>query len=157
MKIIPRNRWDLIILHPVCTAMAHSANAHYAAGKPRYQERLDAIKWTQGLWELAKQYSDRVALENPLSVVFQHLNGGKTSWVHPWQHGHPEQKKTGFHLWNLPPLEPTNDVYDYMMTLDKKDRQKVLSMGPSVHRKRDRSTTFPGIATAVVKQWGPLL
>jgi len=49
MKIIPLQKWDLIILHPDCTALAVSGNRWYGKGMPRHQKRLDAIEWTKQL------------------------------------------------------------------------------------------------------------
>jgi len=144
MKVIPTNNWRLIILHPDCTAMAVSGNRWYGKGKPLHHKRIEAINWTLKLWELAKQFSDRVALENPVSVIFSHLSN--VHYIQPWQFGHGETKKTGFALHGLPPLKPTNIV-------DGRD-QRVWKMPPGETRKRDRSKTFDGIAAAMAEQWG---
>ena len=149
--------WSLIILHPPCTALSVSGNPTYAKGKPGWQERQDAIDWTIHLWQLAILNADHVALENPVSVVFQYLTdpcGGfpwkaRVCYVQPYEHGHGETKKTGFALWNLPPLYPTNEV--------EGREQRVWKMAPGPNRKRDRSKTFDGIADAIVDQWGSLL
>ena len=143
-EVIPSRRWGLIILHPDCTAMAVSGNRWYGRGMPMHHKRELAIAWTVGLWELAKQYGDMVALENPVSVIFQHLNA-PVCYVQPYEHGHGETKKTGFALHNLEPLKPTNLV-------DGRE-QRIWKMPPSPTRKRDRSKTFDGIAQAVVMQW----
>ena len=140
-------RWDLIILHPDCTAMAVSGNRWYGNGMPMHEKRISAIEWTLKLWEQAKKHSNRVALENPVSVIFKHLDN--VQYIQPWQFGHGEAKKTGFALHNLPPLIPTNIV-------DGRE-QRIWKMPPSEHRKRDRSKTFDGIASAIVDQWGKLL
>lgn len=145
--------WDIIIMHPPCTAMTVAGNAHYGEGQPKYQERLEAVQWTRELWELAKTKAPHVALENPVSVL-QRLGGlPRAYYAHPWEHGHPEQKKTGFHLHNLPPITPTNDVYDDMMLLPKNIRQRIHYMPPSKDRAKLRSVTFPGIARAMALQW----
>jgi len=136
--------WDLIILHPDCTAMAVSGNRWYGKGMPRNKEREQAVNWTLDLWELAKKHSPRVALENPVSVIFKHLPN--VSYIQPWQFGHGETKKTGFALHNLLPLQPTKIV--------EGREQKVWKMAPGPNRKRDRSKTFPGIAKAMADQWG---
>lgn len=141
-------RWGLIVLHPECTAMAVSGNRWYGKGMPRHADRLDAIEWTIKLWALAKQQSNRCALENPVSVVFNHITE-PVQYVQPWMFGHGETKKTGFALHNLPPLKPTNIV--------EGREQKVWKMVPSPTRKRDRSKTYQGIAEAIVSQWGALL
>jgi len=140
--------WDLIILHPDCTTMAVCNNKNCAKGKSRHHERLRDIEWTLRLWEKAKTKSQRVALENPASVIFPHLrkSGATIQYIQPWQFGHGETKKTGLALYNLPELEPTNIV--------EGREQRIWKMGPSPTRKRDRSETYQGIAEAMAEQWG---
>ena len=150
MKVIPIQKWDLIILHPDCTALAVSGNETYATGKSKHKERGKAVEWTIKLWELALQCSEHVALENPVSVLFpilrEHQSKPKVFYLQPWQHGHGETKRTGFALYGLKPLVPTNIV--------KGRKQKMWLMGPSPTRKRDRSITYTGVAKAIVDQWG---
>lgn len=144
MQVIPTRRWGLIILHPDCTKMAVSGNRWYGRGMPRHHERLGQIEWTLKLWALAIRHGDRVALENPVSVIFQHIDA-PVCYVQPYDHGHGETKKTGFALHNLQPLRPT-------MRVEGRE-QRVWKMPPSPTRKRDRSKTFDGIAKAIVQQW----
>jgi hypothetical protein len=144
MEVIPTQQWDLIILHPDCTAMAVSGNRWYGKGMPRHRERQKAIEWTLKLWELAKRHSSKVALENPVSVIFKYLPN--VHYIQPYNFGHGETKKTGFALHNLGPLQPTNKVAGR--------EQRIWKMPPSPTRKRDRSTTYTGIAEAMASQWG---
>lgn len=144
MKIIPSRRWGLIILHPDCTALAVSGNRWYGEGMIYNNMRVKAINWTLALWELAKKHADKVALENPVSVIFKYLPN--VHYIQPYEHGHGETKKTGFALYNLDPLQPTNKV-------DGREH-RIWKMAPSKTRKRDRSETFAGIAQAMVSQWG---
>lgn len=144
MEVIPTRRWGLIILHPDCTAMAVSGNRWYGKYMPMNDKRISSVNWALELWETALLFSDRVALENPVSVIFKHLPN--VNYIQPWQFGHGETKKTGFALHNLPPLVPTNIV-------DGRE-QKIFKMSPSPTRKRDRSKTYEGIAKAIVMQWG---
>jgi hypothetical protein len=148
MQIIPTSAWNLIILHPDCTCMACSGNRWYGVNMPRNNERVLAVHWTLNLWELAKKYSPKVALENPKSVIFPFLRkqGTNIQYIHPWQFGHGEQKETGLALHNLQPLKSTNIV-------DGRE-QRIWKMAPSPTRKRDRSETFLGIALAMAQQWG---
>ena len=148
MDVIPKKQWDLIILHPDCTAMALSGNRWYGRGAPLHHKRQQAIEWTKNLWGLAKRQSYRVALENPTSVVFKHLNA-PVFYLQPYEHGHGETKKTGFALHNLKPLEPTSIVAGR--------EHRVWKMGPSETRKRDRSQTYSGVAQSMAQQWGGLL
>ena len=142
--IIENNKWDLIILHPPCTALAVSGNRWYGKGAPKTNERIQALYWTWNLWENAINHCKQVALENPVSVIFNYIPN--VQYVQPWQFGHGETKKTGFALHGLPPLEPTNIV--------EGREQKVWKMPPSETRARDRSVTYQGIADAMAEQWG---
>jgi len=144
MEVLPLCKWNLIILHPDCTAMAVSGNRWYGKGMPRFEERLKAVRWTLDLWNSALEHGERIALENPVSVIFTYLPN--VHYIQPWEHGHGETKKTGFALHNLEPLQPTNIVSGR--------EQRVWKMAPSATRKRDRSETFDGVAKAMVKYWG---
>ena len=139
--------WDLIILHPDCTAMALSGNRWYGAGMPYSDQRTAAIKWTVGLWRESIKHADSVALENPASVIFKHLDA-QAQYIQPWMFGHGEVKRTGFALHNLLPLVPT-DIVDGR-------EERIWRMPPSPTRKRDRSVTYQGIADAIADQWGGL-
>lgn len=156
LRNVPDGYFDLIILHPECTAMALSGNGTYAPKGVRTQERVDAIQWTVALWHLAKKKGKRVCLENPTSVIFPVLRrrGALVQYVQPFQFGHPETKKTGFALHNLKPLLQTDNVYGYMMTLPKKERHKVWYASPSATRGKDRARSYPGIMRAIANQWG---
>lgn len=147
--------WNLIILHPDCTAMAVCGNKKYAKGKPGYHKRLEAIEWTVNLWKLVKTKTTKAVLENPASVIFRYLHA-PVQYIQPHQFGHLEQKKTGLALFNLPRLVPTNDVYEEMMKLPKNKRERIFHMPPSPDRSKIRSKTYRGIAEAMAEQWGSL-
>jgi hypothetical protein len=144
--------WDLIIMHPPCTALAVSGNAHYGAGMKRHGERLESIDWTLALYDHAKENAPRVAMENPVGV----LPIKATQYVQPYQFGHPESKKTGLWLHNLPPLIDTDDVEALWRTLPKKEAQRIHMLPPSADRWKIRSETYQGIADAMAQQWGGL-
>ncbi len=148
-------RWDLIILHPDCKFMAVCGNRSYA----NTPARREAIKWTVTLWEKALARSDRVCLENPASVIFPVLRktGAIIQYIQPHQFGHPETKKTGLALHNLPELEGTWDVSDIMATLPDKEKHKIWYASPSETRGKDRSIFYTGFADAMVDQWGNII
>jgi hypothetical protein len=141
---IKRSKWALIVLHPPCTALCLSGNRWYGKGMPKHNKRKEALLWTLSLWQLAKQYSNHIALENPKSVLFKRLP--IVQYIQPWQFGHPENKTTGFALYNLPQLKPTKIVPAI--------ENRIHNMPPSKNRSRDRSITYQGIADAIVNQWG---
>jgi hypothetical protein len=89
----------------------------------------------------------RIALENPVSIISSRIRK-PDQIVHPWQFGHPETKATCLWLKNLPPLVPTD------LTLRLENRIHREPPGPD--RWKNRSRTFPGLARAMVQQWGAL-
>jgi hypothetical protein len=153
VTVIPQG-WDLIVMHPPCTAIALCGNSTYGRGMPKHGDRLSALDWTESLWRLACRHSPRVALENPKNVLGARI-GPKTQTVHPWQFGHMEQKETWLWLNGLPPLLPTQNVYEDMMKLPRKQRERIHFMSPSSRRGHERSITFSGIARAMAETWGP--
>jgi hypothetical protein len=66
--------------------------------------------------------------------------------IQPWQFGHGETKATCLWLKNLPPLVPTNIV-------DGREA-RVHKMAPGPDRRKERSRTYAGIASAMAEQWG---
>jgi hypothetical protein len=44
LKRSPAGFWDLIILHPPCTAIALSGNSTYGRGTPKHQERIKSLR-----------------------------------------------------------------------------------------------------------------
>ena len=161
LESVPDGYYDLIILHPDCTAMGVCGNGTYGTNKDgtpkeKHHERIEAVDWTVRLWNLAKKKGKRVCLENPASVIFPVLRklGALVQYVQPWWFGHPETKKTGLALHNLEPLIETDNVYEYMMTLPPKERHKIWYASPSKTRGKDRSRSYPGMLKAMAHQWG---
>lgn len=143
VEVIKRG-WDLIIMHPPCTALAVSGNRWYGKGMPKHKERIESAEWTMALWELAKQCARYVAMENPVGVIPMPAS----QYIQPWQFGHGETKKTGLWLWGLPYLKPTNIV--------EGREQRIWKLPPSQDRWKIRSETYSGIANAMADQWGNL-
>jgi len=143
--------WDLIIMHPPCTALAVSGNRWYGTGMPKNSERAEAIEWTLALFEHAKKHAEKVAFENPVGV----LPIKPTQYVQPYQFGHAESKKTGLWLYNLPPLKPTNIVHKPECGYwDNQTPSGQNKLSPSADRWKIRSETYQGIADAMAQQWG---
>ena len=104
-------------------------------------------------WEEIKRIG-RGGLENPVGIMSK-LFRLPDQYIHPWQFGHPEQKKTCLWLHNLPPLWPTDVVKGKMMQLPRKDRERIFYMGSG--NSKERSKTFQGIASAMAEQWGNVI
>ena len=143
-------RWDMIIAFPPCTDLAVSGARHFAKKRAdgRQQASIDFFM------KFANANCDMIAIENPVGIMSTRFRK-PDQIINPWQFGHPETKKTCLWLKNLQPLEETENVYAYMMTLPEKERSRIHWMG-SGHAK-ERSKTYPGIARAMAEQWaGPV-
>ena len=140
-------QWDLLIAHPPCTDLAVSGARWFREKQKDGRQQRSIVFFMQ----LALANCPRVAVENPIGIM-------SSAWrrpdqiIHPWQFGHPEEKSTCLWLLGVPPLQETENVREYMMTLPKKERNKMWWLG-SGHAK-ERSKTFPGIARAMAEQWG---
>ncbi len=156
------NDWDLIIMHPPCTYLCVSGNAHYADSDKRKAAILETLAW----YSLACDHAKYVALENPVGVL-------SSTWttpdqiIQPYQFGHDASKKTCLWLRNLPKLTATDfipvrshDLFDDDSLNDVYDNQTASGQNklpPGPNRAADRSRTYQGIADAMAKQWSKLL
>jgi hypothetical protein len=153
--------YDLMIAHVPCDTIANSGVRWlFNEDGTRNQIRWADLRESTNLFKylLYDFPVDRVVIENPIphKYAVERIGVNYGQLIQPWQFGHMEEKATCFWLKHVPPLEETNNVYDDMMKLPKKERQKVHYMSPSDTRPRDRAVTFQGIADAMAEQWGSL-
>lgn len=153
LEAIQKRRWDIIILHLPCTKISICGNSTYGKGMKKHEERISAIEWTGFVINYAKSVCDCVVFENPKNVM-SHKIGKRTQAIQPYQFGHPEQKETWLWIWGLEPLEETENVFDEMMKLPKKERERIHYMSPGENRGLERSRFYKGIAKAMAEQWG---
>lgn len=157
---IKSRRWRFIGLHPPCTALAVSGNAHYAKGKAKHAARIGALDWTSTLWDLARNCATACYLENPVGVLSRRI-GKPTQTIQPHQFGHDASKATCLWLHGLPPLQPTGHVAPRLVSGKPRWGNQTDSgqnrLGPSPTRAAERARTYQGIAAAMAEQWGPLL
>ena len=149
--------WDLVIAHPPCTYLALSGVRWLHERPDRWDDMRDGAEFFARMFEFN---TPLLCVENPIQhryAVAAHGQGRQTQVIHPWQHGHPETKRTGLWLRGLPPLTPGHDVSDIMRTLPDSERHRIHRLPPGPERWRARSRTLPGIAAAMVTQWGPLV
>ena len=145
--------WDLLIAHPPCTYLSNSGVSWLHKDPSRWEKMREGAEFFKILLECK---IPKKCVENPIQHKYAREIIGKkqTQIVQPWMFGHMEQKATGLWLENLPPLQQTNNVKEKMMTLPKKERERLHYLSPSQNRWKIRSTTFQGIAEAMAKQWG---
>jgi hypothetical protein len=133
------DNWDLMIAHPPCTYLAVSG-ARWMKDRPA--QILDALIFVR---ELMGAPIPRIAIENPISIISSRIRK-PDQIIQPWMFGHGETKATCLWLKNLPTLRPSNIV--------EGREARIHKMHPSPDRWRERSRTFPGIASAMADQWG---
>lgn len=133
--------WDLMVAHPPCTDLAVSGARYFAQKANQQREALAFVR------ELLLAPVDRIALENPVSIISSRLRR-PDQVIQPWQFGHGETKATCLWLKNLSPLRATDIV--------EGREQRIYLLPPSADRWKLRSATFPGIAAAMADQWGAL-
>lgn len=141
-------KWDLLIAHPPCTHLAVSGMRWFAEGAKPLSLKYEAAAF---FLKFAEADIEKICIENPICVMST-LYRKPDQIINPWQFGHPEQKKTSLWLKNLPLLQETENVYDYMMTLPEKERARIWWLGSN--KAKERSKTYPGIAKAMAEQWG---
>jgi len=147
----PDHNWDLLIAFPPCTYLASSGMHWTTRGLRDPQLTEDALNFVRLLLEAP---IEKIALENPVGCISTRVRK-PTQYIHPWQFGHQESKKTCLWLKNLPPLEPTKIVQKpesgVWLNQTPSGQNK---LGPSDERAKQRSLTYQGIANAMAEQWG---
>jgi hypothetical protein len=95
-------------------------------------------------------------IENPIMHKYakEIIGATQSQVVQPYMFGHMERKATCLWIEGLPLLQETNNVFEAMMNLPKKERERLHYLPPSKDRWKLRSTTFSGIAQAMAQQWG---
>lgn len=143
---VESREWDLLIAHPPCTRLALSGNRWRAGRENEVEEALDLVRWLL----VGQRVCRRVCVENPIGLIGSRVMPA-SQIIHPWQHGHPERKKTGLWLRNLPDLEATEVVPE----AERNDG--IWNMRGGRNRGANRARTFRGVARAMAAQWGCLI
>ena len=167
--------WDLMIAHPPCTYLSvsgarwlyHPDDANLPVSERReHPHHLGRRKMQQEaiqfFLEFTKTNIKHWAIENPVGIMNSHYRKADQI-VQPFWFGDSASKKTCLWLHDLPLLKPTKMV-------DPGERV-VLSSGRSLpkwysdsfntristeERRKLRSKTFPGFASAMAEQWGSI-
>ena len=154
--------WDALCAFPPCTYLCSSGARWWIQ---RRREQLAAINFVQKL--ACATWIPKIAIENPVGILSRPWPQGlgkPSQIIQPWQFGHPETKTTCLWLKGFNPLKPTNIVTpefarlkDGSLYLDKRGRKSSrlhFLSGSMKDRQKDRSRTYPGIASAMAAQWG---
>ena len=146
-------QFDLMVAHPPCTYLTNAGVTWLHRDPSRWAKLDEGAAFFKRLLEVP---IPRICVENPIMHKYakERIGGVKqTQVVQPWMFGHMEQKATCLWLKGLPPLTPTNNVKEAMMSLPDNQRQRLHYLPPGPDRWKLRSTTYQGVADAMAAQW----
>lgn len=163
LEVLNEN-WDLAILHPPCTYISYAATKYW--NQPgRAKKRLEALEFFRKCWEAPIEH---ICVENPMgfadAVIEKH-----SQIIHPYYFGDSHLKKTCLWLKNLPKLEhrkqddlfaeKTHTEKPEPIYIDKSGKKRYFTdaISGSQNGGHKRSKSFPGIASAMVEQWLPVI
>ena len=145
---ILKYEWDILIAHPPCTYLTVAANRSFLNNPDRWKKRLDAMLF---VYSLLNANIEKICIENPVGVISTHIRQ-PDQYIQPYEFGHPESKKTGLWLKNLPKLKPTCVVDPEWII--RGDGKRYSPQHERTRCPKERSKTYPGIADAMAEQWG---
>lgn len=160
--LIKDQHFDLMIAHPPCTYLSVSGlhwnkRGRLVDGRPRAELTEEALLFVRRLMDAP---IDMIAIENPVSCISSRIRK-PDQIIQPWWFGDDASKATCLWLKNLPKLEKTNEVRGRIVNGKERWANQTDSgqnkLAPSETRWKDRSRTYPGIATAFAAQWGGLV
>lgn len=142
--------WDMLIAFPPCTYLCSSGMHWTTRGLRDPKLTEDAVNFFRFLLEAPIKH---IAIENPVGIISTRVRK-PDCYIQPWMFGHPESKKTGLWLKNLPKLVPTNICEKPASgRWENQTPSGQNKLGPSATRWKDRSRTREGVAEAMAKQW----
>lgn len=153
-------KYDMMIAHPPCTYLSNAWAARlypqkWVLNQERYAKWLEAKEFFMKLWNAPIKY---IAVENPIPSTVYGLPK-YDQIIQPYEYWHPYSKKTCLWLKNIPKLQPTNIVTEWIISWvswgSKDHNWNPRANKWTKHRdSKTRSKTFQWIADAIAKQWG---
>lgn len=154
--------WDLVIGHPPCTRLSNSGLWYILQNNLQHETYEAAVFFNM----IRNCPAKRVAVENPV----MHWIGRQyipkwTQIIQPYNFGEDASKQTCLWLRDLPKLVKTVYFPPRIVAAGKYAGQKRWSnqtdggwnkLPPKWDRGKERSRSYPGIARAMVDQWGNL-
>jgi hypothetical protein len=147
-------KWDLMVAHPPCTHLSVSGQRWFPPftkfGEAGYKDPNLKIESLNFVRKLLNSNIPHISLENPRSIISGNIRRSDQT-IHPYLFGHPERKTICLWLKNLPHLNPSNNVYQHMLTLPHKVQHRILWLGSG--KGKERSKFYQGIAQAMALQY----
>lgn len=155
-----KGKWDLLIAHPPCTYLTNAgARWLYAEGKLNEQRYKKGVEAKEFFLKFLEADCEKICVENPVPSSVYGMPP-YSQIVQPYEHGHPNSKKTCLWLKGLGQLKPTDVVEPVRGRRFKQNNGKyryscwAMDQKGGKNRAKERSKTFPGIARAMAEQWG---
>ena len=95
----------------------------------------------------------KIVIENPIGIMST-IYQKPSQIIQPWQFGHEASKSTCLWIKGLPLLKPTNIVSKGEFVTFSSGKRMAKWYSEASGNGHVRSKTFPGIAKAMVEQWG---
>jgi len=148
-------KWDMMIAFPPCTHLAISG-ARWFSDKQKDGRQFKAIDFFLQLATCS--HIPKICIENPIGIMSTHFRK-PDQIIQPYEHGHPQNKKTCLWLKGIENLKPSNIVPtgDKVYFSNGKSMQKWYADSWNLsdeERRKLRSRTYCGIARAMAEQWG---
>lgn len=162
--VLYSQEWDLLIAHPPCKYLSYAGSRSWH-NEGRAELRAEALQFFELF--LNCKNAKRICVENPMGEPAKTHKSYQI--IHPYYFGDEAQKRTLLWLKNLPPLlhNPVGSLFATHvgkgeMITDDKGRKRAKWCQDAYAKSKDerdriRSKTFPGIAQAMVSQWGAIL
>jgi hypothetical protein len=147
------SKFDLMVAHPPCTRLANSG-VRWLHERDLWTELNEAAEFYKKIQQIPIAMK---CIENPIMHKYAKalLGDVKRQVVQPWWFGEKTFKATGYELYGLPDLKPSNKlVAPKVGTEEHKKWSWIHRASPGPDRWKLRSTTPQGIAKAMAEQWG---
>jgi hypothetical protein len=151
--------WEMMIAFPPCTHLAVSGARHFKKKieDGRQQEGIDFFM------AMVNAPINKIAIENPIGIMST-IYSKPTQIIQPYYFGDPYSKATCLWLKGLPKLThiKNSPLFPELETHTDKGEFVTFASGKRMAKWYSeasgnghiRSKTFPGIAKAMVEQWG---
>lgn len=156
-------RWCAGIFHPTCTRLCNSGVLRlYYEGKKengidpvKWQEMLEAAEWFRFCYDAC----EISGTENPIphGYAIKEIGVKYSQIIQPYNFNEDASKATCLWLKGLPLLKNTGyfppRIVNGKKCWSNQTNSGQNNIGPSPTRGKERSKTYPGIATAMADQW----
>lgn len=154
----------MLIAFPPCTYLSSVQTHLCRSDSQRVLKRIEAAHF---FMKLMNANIKNIAIENPAGVI-KHIFRDPDQTIQPYYFGDPQMKRTCLWLKNLPKLFHTkeSDLFKEKTHINKpepsftwinkegKTKSEYFTYSKNA---KQRSKTFPGIATAMAEQWSDYL